>query len=88
MKGYTLRVDPIGCDGHGMCADLLPELITLDDWGYAIVATTDVPPDLVRAAKRAATSCPKLALVLTRTSLPTPRTRARVPARTVTHETR
>jgi len=29
-----LRVNPIMCDGHGMCAELLPEIITLDQWGY------------------------------------------------------
>ena len=33
-----LRVDPTLCSGHGLCAELLPELITLDEWGYPIVA--------------------------------------------------
>ena len=31
--GMRLKVDPIACDGRGLCAELLPELITLDDWG-------------------------------------------------------
>ena len=61
-----LRVDPIGCDGHGLCADLLPELITLDDWGYPIVADREVPADLEAAARHAATMCPKIALSLVR----------------------
>ena len=36
MKRYLVRVDPIACDGHGLCADLLPERIELDEWGYPI----------------------------------------------------
>ena len=32
-----VRVNPIRCDAYGMCAELLPERITLDDWGYPIV---------------------------------------------------
>ena len=33
-----LRVNPIACDAHGLCAELFPEWISLDDWGYPIVA--------------------------------------------------
>ena len=33
----ALVIDRIKCDGHGVCADLVPELIELDDWGYPIV---------------------------------------------------
>lgn len=29
--------DRIGCDGAGLCAQLLPELVSLDEWGYPIV---------------------------------------------------
>ncbi len=61
---YRLEVDRIGCDGHGLCADLAPGLVTLDDWGYPMVAAGDVPADQLRTARRAATMCPKLALVL------------------------
>ena len=32
-----LMVDPIACDGRGICAELLPGLITLDDWGFPII---------------------------------------------------
>ena len=34
-----LHVNPIACSGHGLCAELLPELITLDEWGYPILAS-------------------------------------------------
>lgn len=62
----TLQIDPIACTGHGLCADLLPELIELDEWGYPILADS-VPPDLVAHARRAVNACPALALRLVRT---------------------
>ncbi|HEY8438765.1 MAG TPA: ferredoxin [Candidatus Limnocylindrales bacterium] len=59
-------VDRIACDGYGMCAELLPELIDLDDWGYPIVAAGGVPDELLRHARRAVAVCPVLALKLAR----------------------
>jgi ferredoxin len=60
----TLRVNPIACSGHGLCAELLPELIWLDEWGYPVIADQEVPPRLARQARRAVTDCPALALRL------------------------
>jgi ferredoxin len=62
--GPRLQVDPIACDGHGLCAELLPELISLDDWGYPILHSRDVPAHLVPLARRARDLCPTLALLL------------------------
>jgi methionine sulfoxide reductase heme-binding subunit len=60
-----LRVDPIGCTGHGLCAELLPELIGLDQWGYPLLADGgSVPGYLAGRARRAVTDCPALALRL------------------------
>jgi len=59
-----LRVNPIMCAGHGMCAELLPELITLDPWGYPIIARGPVPDELTPMASRAAAACPTLALLI------------------------
>lgn len=59
-----LRLDPIACDGHGICAELLPEWIRLDDWGYPIIDPRRVPAHLQAHAARAAKECPKLALRL------------------------
>ena len=59
-----LRVDPIACDGRGLCAEVLPELICLDDWGFPIIADGHVPARLQPAAAEAARICPKLALRL------------------------
>jgi ferredoxin len=65
MKRVTVTVDPIACAGHGLCAELLPERIQLDDWGYPILDGEPVPPELVALARRAADACPTLALRLT-----------------------
>jgi ferredoxin len=61
-----LRVDPIACDGHGLCAELFPERIRLDDWGFPIVADDGVPAALERHARRAVAECPMRALRLER----------------------
>ena len=59
-----LRVNPIACTGHGLCAELLPELVTLDAWGYPLLAGGPVPARLTRRARHAVTNCPALALLL------------------------
>jgi ferredoxin len=59
-----LRVNPITCTAHGMCAELLPELITLDPWGYPIVPAEPLPDELAGLARKAVTTCPALALIL------------------------
>ena len=64
---YELRVNPIACAGHGLCAELLPEIIELDPWGYPILMSARVPRGLVEHAKRAAATCPTLALLMDRT---------------------
>lgn len=67
-----LVVDRIACDGFGMCAELLPELIELDDWGYPIIAAGGVPDALADHARRAVAVCPVLALRLTRAQVGQP----------------
>jgi ferredoxin len=59
-----VRVNPITCEAHGLCAELLPELIRLDDWGYPIIDVADVPSDLIGLARRAVDACPTLALLI------------------------
>jgi len=54
----------IACDGRGLCAQALPELITLDDWGFPMVSGQAVPPRLLADAREAVRLCPKLALRL------------------------
>jgi ferredoxin len=61
-----LRVNPIDCAGHGVCAELLPELISLDEWGYPVLPGQPVPQVLAGEARRAVANCPALALTLDR----------------------
>jgi ferredoxin len=63
-RSLRLRVNPAACSGHGVCAELLPELITLDEWGYPLLAGGPVPAQLTRRARHAVTNCPALALLL------------------------
>jgi len=59
-----LRVDPVACDGRGLCAELLHELIELDEWGFPIISDQPVPLHLELLAERAVSACPVLALSL------------------------
>lgn len=59
-----LRVNPIACEGHGLCAELLPERIELDEWGFPIVDPEPVTGATARDAARAVAACPTLALLL------------------------
>jgi ferredoxin len=65
-RQYELTVDRIRCDGRGLCAELLPELIRLDDWGYPIISPGPIPDHLLPLADRAVEDCPVLALTLRR----------------------
>jgi ferredoxin len=63
---HRLRVNPIACEAHGMCAELLPERITLDQWGYPLIDGERLPEELLENARRAAQACPTFALILER----------------------
>ncbi len=63
-RRHRIEVDIIACDGRGVCAELLPERITLDDWGYPILDPTPIDPSLIAHARRAVAACPVLALRL------------------------
>jgi ferredoxin len=78
-----IHVDRIRCDGYGMCAELLPELIGLDDWGYPILRSDLVPPELEGLARKAVDVCPVLALRLSTEARrePTPLARRGMKAR-------
>ena len=64
--GVRLSVDPIACDGRGLCAELLPGLISLDDWGFPVISAAEVPAGLVAEAAAVTRLCPRLALRLRR----------------------
>jgi ferredoxin len=60
----SVRVNPITCEAHGMCAELLPERITLDEWGYPIVDGRPLSGAEIDHAVRAARACPTFALLV------------------------
>jgi ferredoxin len=66
--GTTLLIDWTRCEGRGLCAELLPEVLTTDDWGYPLSIREDrsleVPPRARRYAEEAIRECPRLALRL------------------------
>jgi ferredoxin len=66
VGGQRVRVNPIACEAHGMCAELLPERVSLDEWGYPIVDERPLPATLIDHARRAAQACPTFALLLER----------------------
>jgi ferredoxin len=61
---WRLTIDPIACTGHGACAELFPEGVELDDWGYPMLGGEPIHPELLEHARRAVAACPTLALRL------------------------
>jgi ferredoxin len=61
-----LVVDPVACEGYGTCAELFPEWVDLDEWGYPIIRKEAIPDGLLMHAEAAVSGCPKLALALRR----------------------
>jgi ferredoxin len=60
-----LHIDWTACRGRGVCSELLPEMLDLDEWGYPLPrAGLAVPGDLAPHARRAVAQCPRLALSL------------------------
>jgi ferredoxin len=68
MTTVRISIDPVACEAYGYCAELLPEAIVLDEWGYPIVDGAPLPADLVALARRAVRDCPKRAITLTKKS--------------------
>ncbi|WAZ26491.1 ferredoxin [Streptomyces cinnabarinus] len=59
-----LLLDSTRCQGYGLCQEPAPEQVDLDEWGYASVRASEVPPGGETAAEAAVTACPNSALRL------------------------
>jgi ferredoxin len=60
-----MRVNPVLCNGYGYCAEIVPEIVSLDDWGFPIVSSGLIDDGKVlHLAERALATCPRLALLL------------------------
>lgn len=68
MNELRIAIDPVACKAYGYCAELLPEAISLDEWGYPIIDGDPVPAELLTLAKRAARDCPMRAITVRRKS--------------------
>jgi ferredoxin len=64
MRDLRITIDPVACDAYGYCAEILPEVIGLDEWGYPIIRDGPLKGELVAFARRAARDCPKRALTI------------------------
>ena len=64
LTGLKLRVDWPQCKAHGLCADLAPGVIHLDEWGYPFIDSGPLVAGDVAAVRKAVTACPTLALKL------------------------
>ncbi len=61
VMAQVLRVDWPSCEARGLCHEVLPELVDLDEWGYPIVKGP-LTKELMDHAKEAVKVCPRLAL--------------------------
>jgi ferredoxin len=58
----VLRVNPVACEGIGICQHVAPNLVRADSWGYPIVSGQALHGADKRAAEAAVVSCPRRAL--------------------------
>lgn len=60
----SMRVNPIRCEGIGMCAHLAPAVVTIDPWGFPMFPLGPLSAEQAMQAERAVAGCPKRALIL------------------------
>ena len=61
-----ISIDPVACDAYGYCAELLPEAVSLDEWGYPVADGRPLPEGLRASAARAARDCPRRAFLVSK----------------------
>lgn len=70
---FKLALNPLLCNGHGICTLVAKDLIALDRWGYPAVLVDELAQGEVGTARRAVRSCPARALSLIEVTVPTKR---------------
>lgn len=62
----TVRIefDAARCAGHALCAAAGPDLFILNDAGYCIPPSKEVPPELAEQAFAGADACPEQAIAV------------------------
>ena len=71
-RARRLAIDWTRCDGHALCARLVPELVSLDEWGFPRIVDRPLQRGETTAARRAVLACPALALRVERGRDPAP----------------
>jgi ferredoxin len=64
MAEQTIEIDWTRCDGHGLCAELVPDRIVMDEWGFPLIRRATVRSSELVDTRRAVAMCPALALRL------------------------
>jgi ferredoxin len=62
-SALTVTVDRAKCCGYTLCATVSPEVYTIDDQGFAVVAP-GVPTNLEAQARKGAEACPENAIIV------------------------
>lgn len=61
-----VHLDAGACQGHNRCYALEPELFDVDDHGQAVLLVdSDLPIELHKTARLAASNCPEYAITIT-----------------------
>lgn len=64
VRPSRLILNPLLCQGHGICTLMAADLLALDSWGYPAVLVEVINGKELFAAQRAVRSCPVGALHL------------------------
>jgi ferredoxin len=59
-----VTVDNSRCSGHALCFAHAPEFFVMDDLGYNVTGTAEVPESRLDEVRRAALACPELAITI------------------------
>ena len=59
-----ISVDSDRCTGHAMCRAAAPNVYVLDDLGFNVTPSGEVPAEFAEEAKRGALSCPESAITV------------------------
>ncbi len=59
-----VAIDDSKCQGYGNCATHIPDVVKLDQWGYAYVDDGEVPEGDEELAHRAVLDCPMHAVTM------------------------
>lgn len=59
-----VAVEPARCTGHAQCNAVAPEVYDLDDGGYCVINSAEVPPELEEQARKGAAACPEMAITV------------------------